>query len=49
VERLQQFDFGHLMQYVKAKENVGRKEKIFLVRHEKGCMQICIIIFLCVK
>jgi hypothetical protein len=36
VERLQQFDFGQSMQYVKAKENVGYKEKIFLVKHEKG-------------
>jgi hypothetical protein len=41
VERLQQFDFGQSMQHVKGKENVAHKEKIFLARHEKGCMKIC--------
>jgi hypothetical protein len=41
VERLQQLDFGQSIQYVKGKENVGCKEKIFLVKHEQGCMKIC--------
>jgi hypothetical protein len=29
VEKLQQFDFGQSMQYVKGKENVGHKELFF--------------------
>jgi hypothetical protein len=35
------------MQYVKAKENVGCKEKIFLVKHEKGWWKYVKLFFMC--